>query len=362
MLIVLAVVVGCGGSEQADDREPPTTQTDTSAPKGTTTEAGDEAPPRTYDELLARLPPFDVPASEEVETYRRAVFEAFFGRCVTTEGGADKATFERANRKVLDRLAAFRGAERISEFSIDHRDGNGRPEGLGPPTSYTTYRSYRLPAGTRAGDVIAFYGRQLSSWAPTAATTCERTFTRGEAYVAVSACNDSLRLTARALPAVDIPPPPPLPPRPYGAEYPTASDYLELPEPMSYEVEPAETCERISSGDVPSIIIPPSPGVRAVRKREPLQLGAGTFEQYVLVEWWFDEIRGDCPPARLHLTLVNPTPGMPPLSIPFDVRARSGTAQLPILDHFRDAHILRATAESLDGVRSRSVAVFVGPD
>lgn len=358
--ILLALAVGCGGADQSVEREDATTATDTTATTEATTADTDEPPPRTYDELLARLPPFDVPASEEVETYRRAAFETFFGRCGTTEGGADKATFERANRKVLDGLEPFRGAERVSEFSIDHRDGNGCPEGLGPPTSYTTYRSFRLSAAAPPENVISFYAKQLDGWTPTAATPCERTFTRGDAYVAVSACND-LRLTVRALPAVDIPPPPPLPPRPFGAEYPAAADYLETPTPMSYEVDSGATCERISGGDVPSIIIPPSPGVRAERRREPLQLGAGTFDEYVHVEWWFDEIHGDCPPTRLHLTLVNPTPGTPPLSIPVDVRARSGTAQLPVLEHFRDAHVLRATAASLDGTRSRSVAVFVDP-
>jgi hypothetical protein len=355
LVVLSTLAAGCGSS----DREAERGTTETSA---TTTATQEEPPARTYEDLVERLPPFDVPASEEVEAYRRAAFEALFGRCGTTEGGAEKTTFEKANQKVLDGVPVFAGAAFLGEYSIDHRDFNGCPEGLGPPTSYTTYRTYRLRGGTPAKDVIAFYGSHLPGWTPSGYTACEQTFVRGEAYFGVSACNDAIRLTVRALPPVEIPPPPKLPPRPYGARYPVAEGYDEPSEPSSYAAEPGGTCERVSGGDVPSIIIPPSPGVRAERRREPLKLGAGTFEQHVHVEWWFDEIHGDCPPTRLHLTLVNPTPGEPPFSIPVDVRARSGTAQLPLLEHLGDAHVLRATAESLDGTRSRSVAVFVSPD
>jgi hypothetical protein len=50
---------------------------------------------------------------------------------------------------------------------------------------------------------------------------------------------------------------------------------------------------------------------------------------------------------------------MPPLSLPFDVHASSGTERLPVLDSFRDVAVLRASAESVDGARSRSVAILI---
>lgn len=351
-LLVVLMLAGCGGGDEAADPGTTTTSSD----------SADEAPPRTYDELIARLPPFDVPASEEVETYRRASVETFYGRCLTKEGGAEEVSFVRANRKVLDEVPVFGGQKLVNEYSIDHRDGNGCPEGLGPPTSYTTYRTYPLPAGTPPDEVIAYYERRLPGWKAASASGCEQTFTRGEAYVAVRACNDTLQLVVRGRGPVEIPDPPPLPPRPYGLGYPLVANDLGIPEPTSYEVEPGETCERTSAVDVPSIIIPPTPGIRAEWTSEPVQLGSATLDEHVLVEWSFDKILGDCPPAQLYLTLPNPTPGNPPFGIHVDVRARSGTEHLPVPDSFREAYILWATAQSVDGHRGRSVAVLIRPE
>jgi hypothetical protein len=296
-----------------------------------------------------------------VETYRRAVIETFYGRCLTKKGGADKTSFVRANRKVLDNTPVFGGLKLVSEYSIDHLDFNGCPEGLGPPTSYTTYRNYRLPAGARPDEVIAYYDRRLRGWTASAATGCEKTFTRREAYIAVRACNDSLQLVARGRGPVEIPPAPRPPPRPYGAQYPLVADAYATPEPTSYEAEPGETCERISSGDVPSLIIPPTPGIRAEFKNEPPSglSGGGSIDQHVFVEWSFDKILGDCPPTQLRLTIPNPNPGQPPFGIHADVRALSGTEQIPIIDSFSEAYILWATAESVDGHRSRTVSVLI---
>jgi len=355
-VVLVVLVAGCGGSDSGTTEATPTTTT-----TETSTDAAPDAPPRTFDEFMARLPPFDVPASPEVAAYREATIGGFFERCVPGKGGAEKKSFVTANRNVLDGVPAVAGAKLATEYSIGHRDNNGCLEATGPYTSYTTYMTFRLPAGTRASKVVAFYQRRLrEQWTEAGGTTFERTFTRGEAYVAVRASDESLQLTARARGPVAIPPPPPPPPRPYGAQYPIATGYLDTtPEPMSYELEPGETCERISSGDVPSIIIPPTPGIRAEFRNEMLQVGAGSFTQHVLVEWSFEQILGDCPPTRLHLTLVNPKPNMPPFSIPVDVRARSGTEKLPVIDSFREAYILRSAVESLDGSRSRSVAVLI---
>jgi hypothetical protein len=348
-LLAVALLAGCGGSDEAAD-----------SASTTTTASTEEAPPRTYEELLARLPPFDEPASEEVETYRRAVIETFYGRCLTKEGGADEASFVRANRKVLDEVPVFGGLKLASEYSIGHLDGNGCPEGLGPPTSLTTYRTYRLPAGTTPQEVMAYYEPRLDGWATAGTSGCEQTFTRGEAYIAVSACGETLQLVARGRERVEIPDPPAPPPRPFGAQYPLVADARETPEPMSYEVEPGETCERITTSYAPSVIIPPTPGIRAEFKNEPPAVGGGgSVDQHVLVEWSFDKILGDCPPTQLLLTIPNPKRGQPPFGIRADVRTRSGTQQLPIIDSFSEAYVLWATAESVDGHRGRTVSVLI---
>ena len=203
------------------------------------------------------------PARRSLPTGRRRSEASSSVVCPEREA-LKKKSFVTANRNVLDGVPAVAGAKLATEYSIGHRDNNGCLEATGPYTSYTTYRTFRLPAGTRASKVVAFYQRRLrEQWTEAGGTTFERTFTRGEAYVAVRASDESLQLTARARGPVVIPPSPPPPPRPYGAQYPIATGYLDTtPEPMSYELEPGETCERISSGDVPSIIIPPTPGIR----------------------------------------------------------------------------------------------------
>jgi hypothetical protein len=372
ILVLVGMLTGCAGSE--DTTTTGTTPTETVVSTGSTTtetppDVGTDAPPRTFDEAMARLPPFDVPPSPEVAAYREAVIGGFFERCVPGKGGADEVAFVRANRKLLDRVGVFPGARFVSEFVADAHENNGCLEGMGPATSYTTDRNYRLPDGAKGPDVVRYYGRRLPGWTQAFAPGgCEQTFTRGGALLYVRACPQQqgsqvvtgpLRLSARALKSVTVPDPPKLPLRPFGAQYPVATGYLESPEPTGYEVEPGTSCERISGGDVPSIIIPPAPGIRAELRNEPLKLGAGSFPQHVLVEWSFEQILGDCPPTELHLTLVNPNETMPPLSLPFDVHASSGTERLPVLDSFRDVAVLRASAESVDGARSRSVAILI---
>jgi hypothetical protein len=82
-------------------------------------------------------------------------------RCTHLSGGADKAAFVRANADVLAFAGTVRGARLASQLAVPQRDGNGCPEGSGQPTSYRTDRVYRLPPGTTASDVFAYYERVL---------------------------------------------------------------------------------------------------------------------------------------------------------------------------------------------------------
>jgi hypothetical protein len=348
ILVAVAVLGGCGDSEQpaATESSPTTTET---------TDSRADAPPRTYEELMAQLPPFDEPASPEVSAYREAAIGGLFERCIPGKGGADRRAFVAANRKLLDSASPFRAAKLVSEYSIDQRDNNGCLEGSGPPTYYTTYRTYRLPAGTTAAAVFAHYEREYRGWLEAGGTTCERTFTQGAAYVAVSACNETLRLTALGRAPVEIPAPPRPPPRPYGAQYPIATNYLAAPEPTEYETEPGETCERISGADVPSIIIPPPPGVTAKIENEPFKVGSARFKGSVVVEWSLGTVHGDCPPSELILSYPTTTA----FTIHEPVHTKSGIARMPLLDVGLRPTLLRATAVSVDGHRSRQVAVLL---
>ena len=344
-LFILATAACAGSDDKAttEATQPPTTTEAAPAPENTSPDT-DATPPRTYRELMGRLPPFDEPASPEVAAWRKATISAFFGRCVSGRGGADKAVFVAANRKILNAAARFPGATLVAEYSIDQRDGNGCPEGTGPATYYTTYRTYRLPAGTKPAAVFVHYERTLAGWLESAATPCERAFGQGPGYVVVSACNGMLRLSAQARAPVKPTPPARPPPRPFGLQYPMAHDYLATPEPTGDQSEPGETCERVSGTDVPSIIIPPPPGVSAeIRGKE------------VVVQWDLGTVHGDCPPSELILSY----PAMTAYTIHEPVHAASGVTRMPLLESVPRPTKLTAIAVSVDGVESRRVAVRI---
>ena len=186
-------------------------------------------------------------------------------------------------------------------------------------------------------------------WLETSGTRpCDRTFAQGAAYLSVNACAGKLRLTALGRTAVLIPAAERPPPRPFGLKYPAAADHSSSAEPPSYEATSGETCERGSSLDVPSIIIPPPPGVRA-------ELRGGS----IVVEWSFERILGDCPPTQIVLSFASPSSGTPAYVTRVAVRERSGTAAIAVTRAFRKASVLRAATVSVDGTRSRTVAILI---
>jgi hypothetical protein len=336
------VAAGCSGSDKT--AAPPETRSQPVTTRTTPAPDNDTSPPRTYKEVIARLPPFDEPASPEVAAWRKATINAFLGRCGSSTGGADKASFVHANRQVLKDIALYPGATFVTEYAIDQRDGNGCPEGSGPATYFTTYRTYRLPAGTKPTVVLRHYERELYGWLETAPTPCERTFAQGPGYLVVDACNGILRLTMRARGPVDLPEPTTLPPRPFGVQYPLASDYLATPKPTDYESEPGKTCERVSGTDVPSIIVPPPPGV-----------SARIQGKQVVVEWNLGAVHGDCPPSGLVLSY----PAVTAYTVHEPVHAASGVTRLPLVESAPPPTKLTAIAVSVDGVDSRRVSVLV---
>ena len=339
LVLLTLVAVGCNGSDDSASLEssPPTTST-------TPSDRSSDRPPRTFEELMARLPPFDEPASPDVTAYRKATIDAFFARCLPGSGGADRASFVAANRRVLDSAKVFPGAAFVGEYSIGRRDSNGCPEGTGPVTYYTTYRHYRLPHGTKLETVWTHYERQFPNWLESAVGACEHAYGQGPAYVAVSACNSSLRVLVRARAPAEPPASPELPPRPFGAQYPPAPDYLATPLATSYESKPGESCERTTGADVPSIIVPPPPGIRAeIEGKE------------VVVEWTLGTVHGDCPPSELILSY----PAVTAHTIRESVHAGSGVTRMPLLESVPPPTKLTAVAVSVDGVESRRVSVLV---
>jgi hypothetical protein len=164
----------------------------------------------------------------------------------------------------------------------------------------------------------------------------------------VDVCAGTLRLEALGKAPIVAAAAERLPPRPFGLRYPPAANQASPAEPISGDVESGETCERGVGIEVPSIILPPPPGLLA-------ELRGRT----VVVDWSFQRILGDCPPKRIVMTIEGSTARVPPYTANVDVHERSGTAELRLPAAFRDASMLRAATESVDGTRSRLVAVLI---
>ena len=337
------LTAGCAGSDNAVAPQTTSQQT-TTQPSPETTPAPESKAERSYRELMARLPPFDEPASPEVAAWRKATLIASFGRCASSRGAADKASFVAANRSVLNGAAVFPGARFVSEVTVARRGGDGCPEGSGPATYYTTSRTYRLPAGTNPARVFVHYERELFGWFEAEITACEHTYGQGPAYVDVSACNGVLRLSVRARAPVEPPPPAPLPARPFGAKYPIASKYLATPEPNVYETDPGKTCERVLGTDAPSVIIPPPPGIRA-------EIEGGKL----VVHWALGTVHGDCPPSELVLSY----PAHAAHAIRQAVHTASGVTRIRLPDGAPPPKAVTVRAVSIDRTKSRAVAVLV---
>jgi hypothetical protein len=341
LLVLGLLVLMTAGCSRSDDRAAvettePTASETTPAPKF-------DKPPRSYRELMARLPPFDEPASPDVAAWRKATISEFFGRCVSGLGGVDKASFVVANRKLLREVALFPGAAFVKESSTARQDGNGCPDRSGPASYYVTYRTYRLPAGTKPVVVLNHYEGAFFGWVESRASGCERTYGQGPAFVVVNACNGALRVTVRARAPLEPTAAATAPPRPFGVQYPLAAHYLATPKPAAYGADPGETCERIHGTDVPSIIIPPSPGVRAAIRGK-----------HVVVTWTLGLVHGDCPPSELVLGYAVETPH----TIREPVHAASGVTRMAWSGSAPPSK-LTAIAVSVDGIESRRVSVLI---
>jgi hypothetical protein len=256
----------------------------------------------------------------------------------------------RANAEVLAFAGTVPGVGLVSQQAVPHGDGNGCPAGTGPPTSFTTDRVYRLPDRTTAEAVFAYYERVLHyGWLETSgAAPCQRGFAQAAAYLLVDACAGTLKLEALGKAPVVAAAAERLPPRPFGLQYPAAKDQPSPADPTRDQVESGETCERGVGLQAPSIILPPPPGLRAELRGRMVE-----------VDWSFERILGDCPPRRIVMSFASSDPSGSPYTADVEVHQHSGTAELLLPAAFRDASVLRAATESVDGTRSRLVAVLI---
>ena len=95
--------------------------------------------------------------------------------------------------------------------------------------------------------------------------------------------------------------------------------------------------------DAPSVIIPPPPG-----------LGAEREGGKVVVRWTLGTVHGDCPPRELVLGYA-PTAS----TIRQSVHTASVVTRMLLLDGVPPPKKITARAVSVDGTKSRAVAVLV---
>jgi hypothetical protein len=197
--------------------------------------------------------------------------------------------------------------------------------------------------------VFAHYERVLRyGWLETSVRACERYFAQGAAYIAVDQCGALLELATLGRAPLVPTGTRRLPSRPFGLRYPAAVDQPSQTTPTSDEIASGETCERAPGMDVPSLIVPPPPGLHAVERKGRL-----------VVDWSFERIQGDCPPRRILLSVSSSKRGASPYAARIDVHDRAGTTGIALPATLGTASVLRAATRSVDGTRSRTVAVLI---
>jgi hypothetical protein len=134
-----------------------------------------------------------------------------------------------------------------------------------------------------------------------------------------------------------------LPPRPFGLRYPAAAD-----QPAPAEVASGKTWERGVGVEVPSIILPPPPGLRAKLNADAVVVDWSSSVCSVIARRGGSSCRSR---AR--------APGVSPHSADVAVHDRSGTVRVRLPAGFPDPSVLRAATESIDGTPSRLVAVLI---
>jgi hypothetical protein len=127
-------------------------------------------------------------------------------------------------------------------------------------------------------------------------------------------------------------------------QYPLVRNHSRTPKPTAFESEPGATCERIRGSEVPSIIIPPPPGV-----------SAEVHGRQVVVQWTLGTVHGDCPPSALVLSVS----AAPRSMTARPVHAASGLARLQLSEGAPRPKQLTASTLSVDGAQSRAVSVLV---
>ena len=338
LTIVVAVIVLTGCSDSHDATAPDTSTNET-------TVAG---APNAYTRLMAQLPPFDEPASPEVTAYRRATIGARAARCAESRG-ADRAAFVRANAKVLEQAGIVRRARLRSERAVGHRDGNGCPEDSGPRTYFTTNRTYGLPAGTAR--------------LPSSRTTRACSTTAGSRRAAPETASGRSR--GRRLPlrrrlhrpeaqAHGAGPHADANPRggaaassPVRTQVPRRCGQVHVHRVALVRARVGRHMRARPSLDVPSIILPPPPGVRAELR------GAR-----IVVEWSFERILGDCPPTQIILSFASASSGKPAYVTRVAVRGHSGIAAISVPDAVRGPRCSARRPSPSTG-RSRTVAILI---
>ena len=316
---------------------------------------GFDTRPTTYDELVARLPPFDVPASERstrIDGGFRAAFQplrARRGRCLRGDLHEGEHQVSRQPQRVPRRAASHRVHDPAPRRQRVLREL--RPADVVHDVPHVP----AFPTGAKPADRIAFHARQLDGWTAVGGTPFERqSYTRGEALdrrrPRVPALDRSrssrwprslIHLRCRRVPTVRS-----TPSRKSTTSFPSRPRTRSCPARHA-SARLVAASRRSSSRPRPA----------SARSNELLRVGSGSYPQQIVVEWSFEQILGDCPPASLRVTLMSLRKKA---SHPSRCRVeaeRSGTYRMSGPRHA--SRRLRPARDhgGVDGASSRSVAV-----
>jgi hypothetical protein len=124
--------------------------------------------------------------------------------------------------------------------------------------------------------------------------------------------------------------------------------------PTTYETQPTPTCQRTTvqdgSGSAHTVVIPPTPGLRAEALTDHL----------TRVTWRFRDMPAECRPSLILISVsANDDPRATPLTLRLSPTGRSGSKVVEYPSFLDPPDVALASAELANGLRSGVASVLI---
>lgn len=134
---------------------------------------------------------------------------------------------------------------------------------------------------------------------------------------------------------------------------PTGAVVIRPAKATEHQTDPSATCERQpykSASGTGLVVVPPQPGLMA----------KALSERTIKVSWRFEAVPEDCLPASLLVSIVaNDPAGATPTTVTVPYSGRTGAATLNYPDFLPPPDVALASAETANGLRSRTAKVLI---